>query len=61
MNVIYEPTITLGTIIQLTALVVTILVTYGRLVQRLTRIETQLEVIWKWYMTQLGHRGGSDD
>lgn len=45
-----DMTITLGNVVQIGATVCTIVLAYAALRERLVRIETQLEPLWKQFM-----------
>lgn len=49
MTVAYDPTISLGTILQLGGIIVTLIVVYTQIVSRLIRLETKVDAMWKWF------------
>ena len=62
-NVTFEPTISLGTIIQAVVFVVTVAVAYARFVARMTRLETKLNILWGVFARKVGFdiEGGDTD
>jgi len=50
MTLLYDPTISLGTILQLGGIMVTLIVVYTQVVSRLARLETKVDALWTWFM-----------
>jgi hypothetical protein len=42
----FDPTITLGNLLQIAAWIVTIVIAYGKLAERLAVLETKLDPLW---------------
>jgi len=53
--VIYDPSISLGAILQLVGIVITLLIVYTQVVARLTRVETKVDALWAWFMKTFPH------
>lgn len=49
---IYDPTISLGAILQLVGIVITLLIVYTQIISRLTRLETKVEALWTAFMSR---------
>ena len=45
----YNPEISLGAILQLVGIVITLVVVYTQIVSRLARLETKVDAMWKWF------------
>ena len=52
-----DMTITLGNVVQIAFSVVAIILAYGKLRERLVRIETQLSPLWTEFERRRMHRG----
>mgnify|MGYP001572510608 FL=1 len=48
----YDPSISLGTILELAGILVTLLVVYTQIISRLTRLETKVEALWTAFMSR---------
>lgn len=46
----FDPTISLGNILSTAAIVISLVITYGRLAYRLGAIETKVEAMWKRFV-----------
>lgn len=49
-----EPNISYGTILQTIVFLVSLGIAYGRFVQRMTVLETKLNILWGIFVTRLG-------
>jgi hypothetical protein len=49
VTVSYDPTVSLGTILQLGGIIVTLIVVYTQVISRLARLETKMDALWKWF------------
>ena len=45
----FDPSISLGTLVGLASLLITIFIGFSRLSARFTAIETKLDIIWGWW------------
>ena len=50
----YDPTISLGTLINLLALVVTVLALYAKVIAKITSLETKVDALWMAYVQRRG-------
>ena len=46
----YDPSISLGTILELAGILVTLLVVYTQIISRLARLETKVDALWTSFM-----------
>ena len=51
---IYDPTVSLGAILQLIGIVITLLIVYTKVITRLARLETKVDALWNAFL----NRGG---
>ena len=54
MQIAYDPTVSLGTLLQLGGILVTLIVVYTQVIARLTRLETKVDALWNWFMERDG-------
>ena len=48
----YDPTVSLGAILQLIGIVITLLVVYTQIISRLARLETKVDALWTSFMNR---------
>lgn len=53
----FDPTVTLGTVLNLLVVGVGIMLAWSKLKERLIRIETKLDPIWTWWNTDSNGNG----
>ena len=49
MTLTYDPTVSLGTLLQLGGMIVTLIIVWTQIVTRLARLETKVDAMWKWF------------
>lgn len=55
---IFDWTISLGTLISVGALIVTLVVLHAKNVRRLAEIETKVQAMWAWFAAKLEQMNG---
>ena len=56
----FEPTITLGTVLHALTMVGVMIAAYVKLSNRLTMMETKLDVMWRWWKHQVEANGPNE-
>lgn len=50
MNIAYVPEVSLGTLLQLGGIIVTLVVVYTQVIVKLSRMETKVDALWEWFL-----------
>ncbi len=50
MNITYIPEISLGAILQLGGILLTLVIVYTQVIVKLSRMETKVDALWQWFL-----------
>jgi len=50
MDVRYVAEVSLGAILQVVGIAITLIVVYTQVIGRLARVETKVDALWEWFM-----------
>ena len=57
----FEPVVTLGTLVEIVSVVVTVMIAYTKFVARMTKLETKMNILWSAFQRKIGPSGDDSE